>query len=36
LDDEQSNTYVQRNEGEPQVRSQLAIYQYLKNKEYKS
>ncbi|HRO42501.1 MAG TPA: polyphosphate kinase 1 [Flavipsychrobacter sp.] len=34
LDDEQSNTYVQRNVGEPEVRSQLAIYQYLKNKHY--
>jgi polyphosphate kinase len=34
LDDEQSNTYVQRNVGEPEVRSQLAIYQYLRNKSY--
>jgi polyphosphate kinase len=36
LDDEQSNAYVQRKESEPQVRSQLAIYQYLKNKQYKT
>jgi len=34
LDDDQSNAYVQRSVGEPQVRSQLAIYQYLKNKQY--
>lgn len=36
LDDEQSNTYVQRQIGEPEVRSQIAIYQYLKNKRYKT
>lgn len=34
LDNEQSNTYVQRNIGDPEVRSQVAIYQYLKNKIY--
>jgi len=34
LDDEQNNTYVQRQTDEPEVRSQIAIYQYLKNKRY--
>lgn len=35
LDNEQSNAYVQRKEGEPAIRSQEAIYQYLQNKVYK-
>lgn len=35
LDNEQSNTYVQRKENEPEVRSQIAIYGYLHNKRYK-
>ncbi|MBL7719769.1 MAG: polyphosphate kinase 1 [Flavipsychrobacter sp.] len=34
LDNEQSNEYVQRQPGEAQVRSQLAIYKYLHNKNY--
>lgn len=34
LDNEQQNRYVVRHENEPEVRSQLAIYQYLKNKRY--
>jgi polyphosphate kinase len=34
LDEAQDNEYVQRGRGEAIVRSQLAIYQYLKNKEY--
>lgn len=35
LDDEQSNRYVVPAEGEPEVRSQVAICQYLRNKRYK-
>jgi polyphosphate kinase len=35
LDNEQSNTYVERKENEPEVRSQVAIYGYLHNKRYK-
>jgi polyphosphate kinase len=35
LDNEQSNTYVKRAENKPEVRSQEAIYKYLKNKSYK-
>lgn len=34
LDSEQSNTYVQREEGEKEVRSQIAIYNYLRQKHY--
>lgn len=34
LDNEQRNTYVQRKKGEQQVRSQVAIYGYLRNKRY--
>ena len=34
LDNEQSNTYVTRHEHEPEVRSQLAIYEYLQGKKY--
>ena len=34
LDADQSNTYVERHEDAPEVRSQLATYQYLKNKTY--
>jgi polyphosphate kinase len=34
LDADQSNTYVERHEDAPEVRSQLATYQYLKNKSY--
>jgi polyphosphate kinase len=34
LDNEQSNEYVPRKQGEAQVRSQLAIYKYLHNKKY--
>ena len=34
LDEAQENEYVQREDGEEQVRSQVAIYNYLKNKEY--
>lgn len=35
LDNEQTNTYVQRQDGQPEVRSQEEIYKYLSNKEYK-
>ncbi|MBA3829523.1 MAG: polyphosphate kinase 1 [Taibaiella sp.] len=35
LDDEQQNDYIPRGEGEPERRSQLAIYEYLRNKKYK-
>jgi polyphosphate kinase len=35
LDNEQTNTYVQREEDKPEVRSQEAIYKYLRNKHYK-
>ena len=35
LDNEQSNNYVQREENQPEVRSQVAIYNYLRNKSYK-
>ena len=34
LDNDQSNNYVQRKEDEPEVRSQEAIYKYLRNKHY--
>jgi polyphosphate kinase len=34
LDNEQSNTYVARHEHEPELRSQIAIYEYLQGKEY--
>lgn len=34
LDDKQLNNYVERLENEPEVRSQLAIYEYLKHKKY--
>ena len=36
LDNEQSNDYVQRDENMPEVRSQEAIYKYLRNKSYKN
>lgn len=35
LDNDQSNDYIQRNEGDKIVRSQVAIYQYLLNKQKK-
>jgi polyphosphate kinase len=35
LDNEQSNSYVQREEDKPEVRSQVATYKYLHNKHYK-
>lgn len=35
LDDEQRNRYIASPEGEPEVRSQIAIYRFLKNKRYK-
>jgi polyphosphate kinase len=35
LDNEQRNEYVARKEHMPEVRSQLAIYQYLLHKSYK-
>lgn len=35
LDNEQSNNYVLREGNKPEVRSQEAIYRYLKNKSYK-
>lgn len=34
LDNEQSNAYVVRLPGEPEVRSQVAIYEYLQRKSY--
>lgn len=34
LDNEQRNEYVIRKKGQPEVRAQKAIYQYLKNKKY--
>jgi len=34
FDDEQTNTYVARDENEPEVRAQVAIYNYLRNKQY--
>ena len=34
LDNEQSNSYVQRQKNEPMVRSQEAIYKYLQSKTY--
>jgi polyphosphate kinase len=34
LDNEQSNTYVQREKNQPEVRSQIAIYGYLQGKHY--
>ena len=34
LDNEQSNAYVARHEHEPEVRSQVAIYEYLQGKKY--
>ncbi len=36
LDNDQSNNYVQREDDKPEVRSQEAIYQYLRNKKYKN
>jgi polyphosphate kinase len=36
LDNAQANHYVPRKEGEPPVRSQLATYHYLRNKQYTS
>ena len=36
LDDRQNNEYVERLPDEAQVRSQEAIYQYLKNKQYQT
>ncbi len=36
LDNEQSNTYVERHEHEPEVRSQEATYEYLQAKTYES
>lgn len=35
LDNEQSNIYVVKEDNKPEVRSQEAIYKYLKNKSYK-
>ena len=35
LDNEQSNNYVPRDENKPEVRSQEAVYKYLRNKSYK-
>ncbi|WP_243630175.1 polyphosphate kinase 1 [Taibaiella soli] len=35
LDNEQKNAYVQRHEHEAEVRSQIAIYDYLLSKQYK-
>jgi polyphosphate kinase len=35
LDNEQNNDYVPRDENMPEVRSQEAIYKYLRNKNYK-
>lgn len=35
LDNGQNNEYVERQEGEPELRSQVAIYDYLINKQYK-
>lgn len=35
LDNEQKNEYVQRGKGQPVVRSQVAIYEYLRQKKYK-
>jgi polyphosphate kinase len=34
LDNEQHNSYVQRKENAPEIRSQIAIYGYLHNKQY--
>lgn len=34
LDNEQSNSYVERHDHEPEVRSQVAIYEYLQAKTY--
>ena len=34
LDNDQSNNYVQRENDKPEVRSQQAIYKYLRNKHY--
>jgi polyphosphate kinase len=34
LDNEQTNAYVARHEHEPEVRSQVAIYEYLQSKTY--
>jgi polyphosphate kinase len=36
LDNDQCNRYIVRRESEPERRSQLAIYQYLRNKRYDS
>lgn len=35
LDNEQNNHYVQKTDGVEEVRSQIKIYQYLKNKSYR-
>ena len=35
LDNEQSNVYVQKTDDKPEVRSQEAIYKYLREKQYK-
>lgn len=35
LDNGQNNEYVERHENEPELRSQVAIYDYLINKQYK-
>jgi polyphosphate kinase len=34
LDNEQSNAYVAHHEHEPEIRSQVAIYEYLQGKKY--
>jgi len=36
LDNEQSNAYVHHPGSKTKVRSQVAIYQYLRNKRYKN
>jgi polyphosphate kinase len=36
LDNEQSNNYVVKEDHMPEVRSQEAIYKYLRNKSYKT
>lgn len=36
LDNEQTNRYVRHKEGEAEIRSQVATYQYLRNKRYKN
>jgi polyphosphate kinase len=34
LDNDQTNAYVTRKENEPEIRSQIAIYNYLRDKHY--